>query len=124
MLKAKSDRLAFGGVGDSGQGAYRGKASFDCFTHRRSVTTTPGWIEGMLDVRYPPFTDAKLKKVRKMQDLRPDFDRQGNPTGASRMVWWIMGLGGKSKVSAVARWVMVGVLAVAMRVIRTRGVSA
>merc|ERR1712000_683055 len=25
--------LAFGGVGDSGQGAYRGKASFDTFTH-------------------------------------------------------------------------------------------
>lgn len=124
FFHASIPTLAFGGVGDSGQGAYRGKASFDCFTHRRSVTTTPGWIEGMLDVRYPPFTDAKLKKVRKMQDLRPDFDRQGNPTGASRMVWWIMGLGGKSKVSAVARWVMVGVLAVAMRVIRTRGVSA
>lgn len=40
--------LAFGGVGDSGQGNYRGKASFDCFTHRRSVTTTPGWMEGLL----------------------------------------------------------------------------
>lgn len=29
--------LSFGGVGDSGQGAYRGRASFDSFVHRRSV---------------------------------------------------------------------------------------
>lgn len=45
----------FGGVGDSGQGCYRGKASFDVFTHRRSVTKTPGWIEGFLAIRYPPY---------------------------------------------------------------------
>ncbi|KAI7249604.1 aldehyde dehydrogenase, partial [Hortaea werneckii] len=82
--------LSFGGVGDSGQGAYRGKASFDCFTHRRSITTTPGWIEGMLAIRYPPFTDDKLKQFRKMQDMKPDFDRQGNPTGG--LVWWLIGL--------------------------------
>ena len=72
--------LAFGGVGDSGQGAYRGKASFDTFTHRRSVTTTPGWMESLLDVRYPPY-DGKLAKFRKMADLKPDFDREGNTTG-------------------------------------------
>lgn len=78
----------------------------------------------MLDVRYPPFTDAKLKKVRKMQDLKPNFDRQGNPTGATGMVWWIMGLGGKSKVSAVARWIVVGMLAFAVKVYRNRGASA
>lgn len=47
--------LAFGGVGDSGSGAYRGKASFDTFSHRRSVTNTPGWMEALLDVRYPPY---------------------------------------------------------------------
>lgn len=29
--------LPFGGLGDSGLGAYHGQASFDCFTHRRSV---------------------------------------------------------------------------------------
>lgn len=45
--------LAFGGVGDSGQGSYRGRASFDCFSHRRSVTTTPGWIERLISIRYP-----------------------------------------------------------------------
>lgn len=51
FFHASIPTLAFGGVGDSGQGAYRGRASFDCFTHRRSVVTTPGWMEGMLAVR-------------------------------------------------------------------------
>ncbi|MCJ1242529.1 hypothetical protein MMC14_010537 [Varicellaria rhodocarpa] len=40
--------LAFGGIGDSGTGVYRGRASFECFTHRRSVTTTPAWAERVL----------------------------------------------------------------------------
>ena len=44
--------LPFGGVGESGQGAYRGRASFECFTHRRTVVETPGWMEGLLKVRY------------------------------------------------------------------------
>ncbi|RMZ27891.1 hypothetical protein D0859_08029 [Hortaea werneckii] len=108
--------LSFGGVGDSGQGAYRGKASFDCFTHRRSITTTPGWIEGMLAIRYPPFTDDKLKQFRKMQDMKPDFDRQGNPTGG--LVWWLIGLGGRSKTSAAARWITLAVLAASVRMYR------
>ena len=47
--------LAFGGVGDSGQGAYRGKASYYCFTHQRSITVTPGWMEKLLSIRYPPY---------------------------------------------------------------------
>lgn len=69
--------LAFGGVGDSGQGAYRGRASFDCFTHRRSITATPGWIERMLAVRYPPY-EGKIAKFRKMNEQKPNFDRDGN----------------------------------------------
>jgi beta-apo-4'-carotenal oxygenase len=54
--------LQFGGVGDSGQGAYRGKSSFDVFTHRRSIVKTPGWIEGLLAIRYPPYA-GKVSSV-------------------------------------------------------------
>ena len=117
FFHASIPTLSFGGVGDSGQGAYRGKASFDCFTHRRSITTTPGWIEGMLDVRYPPYTSDKLKKFRKMQDQKPGFDRQGNPTGG--LVWWLLGLGGQTKASAAARWVAFAVIAASVRMYRT-----
>lgn len=51
FFHASIPTLPFGGVGESGQGSYRGRASFECFTHRRSVVTTPGWMESMLAVR-------------------------------------------------------------------------
>ncbi|KAK4552577.1 Hexadecenal dehydrogenase [Recurvomyces mirabilis] len=115
LFHASLPTLAFGGVGDSGSGAYRGKASFDTFTHCRSVTTTPGWMEGMLSVRYPPYTDKKLKQMKGMQDLVPDFDREGNAKNGG-MVWWVLGLGSKGWSGAGLRWaVLMGVVAVLVR---------
>ncbi|KAF2794016.1 aldehyde dehydrogenase [Melanomma pulvis-pyrius CBS 109.77] len=90
--------LPFGGVGSSGSGAYRGKASFEVFTHRRSVTKTPAWIEGMLDVRYPPYTLKKQKKFAGMNELKPNFDREGRTIG---WVAWLAGLIGMKSVAAV-----------------------
>ena len=74
--------MPFGGVGESGQGSYRGRASFECFTHRRSIATTPGWMERMLSVRYPPIAGTnKINKYKGMQELKPNFDRDGKPKG-------------------------------------------
>jgi beta-apo-4'-carotenal oxygenase len=74
--------LAFGGVGDSGTGSYRGRSSFDEFVHRRSITTTPAWIERLLAVRYPPFTGTdKYQQFAKMGVLKPNFDREGTCSG-------------------------------------------
>jgi hypothetical protein len=46
--------FAFGGLGTSGMGNYRGKASIDTFSHRRSVATVPTseQFEGLLEWRY------------------------------------------------------------------------
>jgi aldehyde dehydrogenase (NAD+) len=44
--------LPFGGLGESGLGAYHGQASFDCFTHRRSVLRRSLAFDPKL--RYPP----------------------------------------------------------------------
>ena len=44
--------LPFGGLGESGMGAYHGKASFDCFSHRRSVLRRSVRFDAKL--RYPP----------------------------------------------------------------------
>lgn len=93
--------LSFGGVGESGQGAYRGKASFDCFSHSRSITSTPGWMERLLDVRYPPY-EGKLVKFRNMSQLKPDFDREGRVKFS--WVRFLLGLGAGSKMGAVARY--------------------
>lgn len=103
--------LAFGGVGDSGQGAYRGKSSFDVFTHRRSVTTTPGWMEGLISVRYPPY-DGKLKKFRAMSEQKPNFDREGNEVkGVKYWVGMLAGLGSESMKAALMKWFLVVALA-------------
>ncbi len=96
--------LAFGGVGDSGQGAYRGKSSFDCFTHRRSVTTTPGWMEGLLNVRYPPFK-GKVEKFRKMTLQKPNFDREGKANFS--LITYILTLGAGSTTGGLIRYALV-----------------
>lgn len=55
-------RLPFGGVGNSGMGACHGKAGFDAFTHQKSVLK-----KGRLDLplRYPPYGEDKLRKLKK-----------------------------------------------------------
>ncbi|RYZ24106.1 MAG: aldehyde dehydrogenase [Chitinophagaceae bacterium] len=55
--------LPFGGRGNSGIGAYHGKASFDTFTHRKSVLKTPTWFDP--DFKYPPFK-GKLGLFKKV----------------------------------------------------------
>lgn len=56
-------QLPFGGLGESGVGAYHGKASFDCFTHYRSVLRRSFWFDSQ--VRYPPprLSLAALKRA-------------------------------------------------------------
>lgn len=46
-------RLPFGGVGESGMGAYHGKASFMTFSHDRSVVRRATWADPGL--AYPPY---------------------------------------------------------------------
>lgn len=54
--------LPFGGVGNSGLGSYHGIASFDVFSHQKSVLHRGTWLD--LPFRYPPYGD-KLKLLRK-----------------------------------------------------------
>ncbi len=55
--------LPFGGLGNSGMGAYHGKASFDCFTHRRSVLRRSFAFDHKLRYPPPPFSLAILKRA-------------------------------------------------------------
>jgi aldehyde dehydrogenase (NAD+) len=45
-------KLPFGGLGESGMGASHGKASFDAFSHRRSIMRRP--FKPDPEMRYPP----------------------------------------------------------------------
>ena len=55
--------LPFGGVGDSGMGKYHGKASFDAFSHDRSIVRNNFLVDIFL--RYPPYQDH-LTWLRKL----------------------------------------------------------
>lgn len=63
LVHLSNPRLPFGGVGESGMGAYHGKHSFDTFSHRKSVVRRSFLIDPM--VRYPPYKN-RLSLFRKM----------------------------------------------------------
>jgi len=56
--------LPFGGVGDSGTGAYHGKAGFDVFSHHKSVLRKP--TKPDLKLLYPPYKPRVEKLVRRI----------------------------------------------------------
>jgi aldehyde dehydrogenase (NAD+) len=62
MMQVTNPELPFGGVGASGMGAYHGKASFDTFTHFKSVLKKPTWID--LAMMYPPYSTTFTRLIR------------------------------------------------------------
>jgi aldehyde dehydrogenase (NAD+) len=56
--------LPFGGVGLSGMGAYHGRASFEAFSHRKSVFMKGSWPDPNL--AYPPLSKLKERIIRKL----------------------------------------------------------
>ena len=62
IMQVASDYLPFGGVGESGMGSYHGKASFDTFSHFRSILKKSTKID--IQARYAPYTKAKEKLTK------------------------------------------------------------
>lgn len=54
--------MGFGGIGESGMGAYHGKAGFDTFTHYKSLVDKKTWID--LPFRYAPYSTRNNKLIR------------------------------------------------------------
>ena len=65
VIHVANGNLPFGGVGNSGMGSYHGKASFDAFTHKRSVMERGTFVE--FNVRFAPYKEKIniLKKIMK-----------------------------------------------------------
>ncbi|MGL5351935.1 MAG: aldehyde dehydrogenase [Clostridium sp.] len=65
IIHVASSHLPFGGVGTSGIGSYHGEASFNTFTHRKSVIKRGTFMD--MKVRYAPYNDKinLLKKLMK-----------------------------------------------------------
>jgi aldehyde dehydrogenase (NAD+) len=60
IMHIANENLPFGGVGNSGMGCYHGWESFNAFSHRRAVVTTPTWLD--LPFRYMPYKMFGLVK--------------------------------------------------------------
>ena len=63
VIHLVNNNLPFGGVGNSGMGAYHGKLSFDIFSHKKSIVKRGTWLD--IPLRYAPYGD-KLKAIRKL----------------------------------------------------------
>lgn len=63
IMHVASSNLTFGGVGESGMGQYHGRASFDTFTHEKSIVDKGFALD--VPLRYPPF-ENKLKIFKKI----------------------------------------------------------
>ncbi|MGC1630580.1 MAG: aldehyde dehydrogenase [Gelidibacter sp.] len=66
VIQITNKRLPFGGVGQSGIGAYHGKISFDIFSHHKAIVKKANWFEA--PVRYPPYK-IPIKFAKKIKHL-------------------------------------------------------
>jgi aldehyde dehydrogenase (NAD+) len=64
LLHFFDPNLPFGGIGQSGQGAYHGQYGFEAFSHRKSVLKTGNFLDPSL--KYPPYGDKKLGLLKKL----------------------------------------------------------
>ena len=64
MMFMTNKELPFGGVGTSGMGSYSGQSGFDTFSHLKAVMKRSFAFD--VDLRYPPYTDNKLKWLKRL----------------------------------------------------------
>ena len=53
IIHLATSEMGFGGVGESGMGAYHGKIGFDTFSHKKSIVDKKTWMD--LPMRYQPY---------------------------------------------------------------------
>ncbi len=66
VMQITNNNLPFGGVGESGMGAYHGIFGFKTFSHYKSIIDKKTWIEPNL--KYHPYTNKKLQLIKILQN--------------------------------------------------------
>lgn len=64
VMHISNSNMGFGGVGESGIGAYHGEHGFKAFSHYKGILDKPTWIEPNL--KYYPHTKSKLKWIKRL----------------------------------------------------------
>ena len=62
IIHIATSHMGFGGVGESGMGAYHGKTGFDTFSHKKSITDRKTILD--VGMRYRPYTNLGEKLIR------------------------------------------------------------
>lgn len=62
VIHLATPHMGFGGVGESGMGAYHGKTGFDTFSHKKSIVNKKTWMD--LPMRYQPYKSLYDKMIR------------------------------------------------------------
>ena len=62
IIHLATSAMGFGGVGESGMGAYHGEEGFRAFSHAKSIVDKKTWLD--LPMRYQPFTSLHDKLIR------------------------------------------------------------
>ena len=61
VIHLATSEMGFGGVGESGMGAYHGKTGFDAFSHTKSIVDKKTWMD--LPMRYQPYKKGIYGKL-------------------------------------------------------------
>ena len=61
VIHLATSAMGFGGVGESGMGAYHGKDGFDAFSHHKSIVDKKTWLD--LPMRYQPYKSRLYEKL-------------------------------------------------------------
>ncbi len=61
IMHLVASNLPFGGVGESGMGAYHGKTGFDAFSHHKAIVNKKTWMD--LPLRYHPYDKSDKEKL-------------------------------------------------------------
>lgn len=61
VIHLATSNMGFGGVGESGMGAYHGKVGFDAFSHTKSILNKKTWLD--LPMRYQPYKRGLYSKL-------------------------------------------------------------
>ena len=64
VIHLATSEMGFGGVGESGMGAYHGKCGFDAFSHTKSIVDKKTFMD--LPMRYQPYNRTVYGKLLKM----------------------------------------------------------
>jgi aldehyde dehydrogenase (NAD+) len=64
VLQIATPGLPFGGVGDSGMGAYHGEYGFQTFSHQKAVLDRATWFDPWFS--YPPYNRLKDRILRRL----------------------------------------------------------